>query len=107
MNQILSFLNDHLLATESQYYYAEFSNRLELIYQLNRNDLHPEMTSQLDPLIFDIEVINALSLTDWDLAGRPINWSDWSAEYKNDADNLVSQLKNILIGEQKKYIKLD
>lgn len=107
MNEILNFLNTHSLATESQYHYAEFSHQLELIYMQNKNDLPSEMASQLDSLIFDVEVINALSLTDWDLAGKPHNWGDWNAEYKNDADNLVSQLRNILEGVQNGYIKLD
>lgn len=46
---------------------------------------------------FDLEVINALALDDWESSGMPENWiSQWDERYKRDAQEVIAELRVLL-----------
>ncbi|HFS3751122.1 TPA: hypothetical protein ACHYZR_004992, partial [Escherichia coli] len=46
---------------------------------------------------FELEIINALALSEWESAGRPENWQTrWKLAYKQDASHVMAELLNTL-----------
>lgn len=46
---------------------------------------------------FNLEIINALALDDWDSSGRPDNWvCQWNERYRHDAKEVIAELRVLL-----------
>lgn len=84
--------------------YAYFVNQVEPFYYSFASEFPDEIGNEICPLIGDLEILNALFLADWEDFGLSKNPSNLWSKYQYEADDLVNQLRNILIGEQKKYI---
>ncbi|MEN8513229.1 hypothetical protein [Burkholderia sp. RS02] len=50
---------------------------------------------------FELEIVNALALDDWESSGKPDDWSaTWNERYKKDAEELIANLCAILLQQQ-------
>lgn len=103
MNELLNLMQSYPDALKTHYHYAAFTSRLEKIYDTVKENLPNILTDQLTVLIFDLEVINGLALSDWEMIGKPDDWPEWSVEYKHEAKSLMDQLQNLLLGKQEIY----
>lgn len=71
MNELLNLMQSYPDALKTHYHYAAFTSRLEKIYDTVKENLPNILTDQLTVLIFDLEVINGLALSDWEIMGKP------------------------------------
>ncbi|HHJ1300232.1 MULTISPECIES: hypothetical protein [Pseudomonas] len=54
-------------------------------------------------LWFEMEIVNALALAEWEDDGRPCDWSRrWREGYEQDAKALVSELLPLLVSPEAK-----
>ena len=48
-------------------------------------------------LWFEMEIVNALALAEWEEEGAPLDWlTQWKAGYQTDAQILVSKLRRLI-----------
>lgn len=46
---------------------------------------------------FEMEIVNAIALSEWEEEGRPQQWSDrWRSDFRNDAQELIGDLIELL-----------
>lgn len=69
-------MKNRLLIANSIFSYNNFVNEMEINY------------GHLDSWL-NMEILNALALDEWELAGKPKNWDQWENKYKNKAINLI------------------
>ncbi|MFF7061588.1 hypothetical protein [Pseudomonas sp. NPDC008258] len=49
-------------------------------------------------LWFEMEIVNALALAEWEEAGSPRDWLlQWNARYQSDAQTLASSLRRLIV----------
>ncbi len=77
--------------------FARFVNYAEDLPQLNDlfEDEHDKDNYQ--QIWFELEIINALALSEWENEGCPADWqTHWESEYKHDASELMDELLKTL-----------
>ena len=91
------FLRQVDLASESHIVFAKFVRDAEVFCEDGRNGVVDENLAQYRKIWFDLEVINALALDDWESEGKPANWLlQWEEKYKNDAQEVIAELRKLL-----------
>lgn len=77
--------------------FAGFVNYAEELPQLNdlfSDEINKDAYRQI---WFELEIINALALSEWEAAGRPADWqARWTSDYQQDASELMDQLLSTL-----------
>ena len=54
-------------------------------------------TPKFDAIWFEMEIVNGAALSDWEDAGKPVDWtSSWDTFFKRDAIELVDSLTSLL-----------
>ena len=77
--------------------FARFVSYAEDLAQLN--ELFESEQNKIDyqKIWFELEIINALALSEWESEGRPDDWqSRWESDYKSDASELMNELLGLL-----------
>lgn len=63
--------------------------------------LDPALVSDADgwqAIWFEMEIVNALALAEWEEQGSPDDWlQQWREEYQSDAQALVSRLLRLVV----------
>lgn len=89
------FINQALSASESLFAFAEFAKSAE--FHFDNYKSNTEFFSLYKEKWFDLEIINAVALNDWESEGRPKDWSEkWNEKYKKDAANVIQELLNVV-----------
>ncbi|MCI2290158.1 hypothetical protein M8R90_08940 [Enterobacter hormaechei] len=71
--------------------YAEDLSQLEELFENNKDK---EVYEQI---WFELEIINALALSQWETEGYPSDWKkQWESGYKQDATHIMGELLNLL-----------
>lgn len=94
-------LNDFLrqvnLADKNHISFAKFVSDAEIFCKNEKDGIIDENLTRYRKIWFDLEVINALALDEWESAGRPENWlPQWEAKYKNDVQEVITELRALL-----------
>lgn len=90
------------LAPDSHINFAQFVEYAEVFCGENNPFLEPKNAAHYDELWFEMEIINALALSDWEDAGRPKNWSShWDENYKHEVENIISEFLETLENDKK------
>lgn len=77
--------------------FAKFVSYAEDLSQLNELFQDKQSRECFDQLWFELEIINALALSQWETEGCPSDWSyQWESNYKVDASNIMNELLNTL-----------
>lgn len=67
--------------------YAEDLTQLRELFEDEKSIEHYRQTW------FELEIVNALALSEWESEGRPADWqSRWESDYKCDAFGLITEL---------------
>ena len=91
------FLMQAGLASENHVAFANFVRDAEVFCEDGRSGVIDENLAQYRKIWFDLEVINALALDDWESEGKPANWlPQWEERYKNDAKEVIAELRVLL-----------
>ena len=93
-------LNDFLKqidsASKNLFYFAKFVRDGEIFCNNEKSGIIDENLVRYRKIWFDLEVINALALDDWESAGKPENWLlQWQDKYKNDAQEVIAELRAV------------
>jgi hypothetical protein len=81
-------------ATRDHLEYARFVRESE---ELHDEDVQDEQRSAYSACWFELEIVNALALSEWESAGKPSDWAaTWNERYKRDAEELIANLCDIL-----------
>jgi len=110
---LLRVLQQHPHAVASHFHYAACVHALEVEFESISSSLDAELNTEfstellsaLSCLLFDLEVINALALSDWEVDARPMDWPFWQTEYAEEANDLLKQMHRILSAKQDCYIR--
>ena len=93
-----NFLTQANLADKSHISFAKFVNDAEMFCENKKDGVADKNLERYRKIWFDLEIINALALDDWDSAGRPENWlSQWEAKYRSNAQEVISELRSLLL----------
>jgi len=77
--------------------FARFVNYSEKLFQLDELFESVEDKKNYEQTWFELEIINALALSQWETEGRPTDWSNqWNLTYKRDAADVMSKLLHLL-----------
>ncbi|WHU88913.1 lipase chaperone [Pantoea agglomerans] len=77
--------------------FARFVNYAEDLPQLNDLFEGEHDKDNYQQIWFELEVINALALSEWEIEGRPADWQTrWLSDYKQDASELIGKLLRTL-----------
>ena len=77
--------------------FAKFVSYAEEFVQSNELFKNEESKESYQQIGFELEIINALALSEWESAGRPENWQTrWELAYKQDASHVMAELLNTL-----------
>lgn len=77
--------------------FARFVNYAEDLSQIDELFESIENKENYEQLWLELEIINALALSQWETEGRPLEWkTQWESCYKQDASNVMSELLNLL-----------
>lgn len=89
------FTNQALSASESLFSFAEFAKISESYFDKHKSD--SAFFSSYKEKWFELEIVNAVALDDWESEGRPRDWSEkWDTKYKKDAANIIQELLNVV-----------
>lgn len=73
--------------------FAKFVNYAEDLAHLNELFEDEHNRDNYQRIWFELEIINALALSEWENEGRPADWKTrWESDYKQDASELLSEL---------------
>lgn len=79
-------------AADSVFTFAEFAKRTEQLFA------DSESAEALEPYRsawFELEIVNATALDEWESDGRPGKWNEkWNEKYKNDAIETVNLIRD-------------
>ncbi|QGU89249.1 hypothetical protein GN242_19400 [Erwinia sorbitola] len=71
--------------------YAEYLDRISELFEDEKSK------AEYHQLWFELEIINACALSEWEQEGKPTDWQKrWESDYKQDASELMSELLSIL-----------
>ncbi|WNN44887.1 hypothetical protein [Winslowiella toletana] len=77
--------------------FARFVSYAEDLPRLNELFENEHNRDNYQKIWFELEIINALALSEWENEGRPADWQTrWESEYKHDASGLMDELLNTL-----------
>ncbi|AVU35638.1 MULTISPECIES: hypothetical protein [Serratia] len=77
--------------------FARFVSYAEDLPQLNELFEDEHNRDNYQKIWFELEIINALALSEWESEGRPADWQTrWESEYKHDASELLDELLKTL-----------
>lgn len=77
--------------------FAKFVNMSEDLYRIDDLFSNEESKEKYQEAWFELEIINALALSEWEEQGRPADWNtQWESKYKMEASDLVSELISTL-----------
>ncbi|WP_235200025.1 hypothetical protein [Pseudomonas monteilii] len=75
--------------------WSHFVARTEFVWQ------KPNLVSDAEgwqAIWFDMEIVNALALAEWEEGGSPQDWSySWREGYQIDAEGLIGELLQLLV----------
>lgn len=83
------------------YSFANFVNEMEN---------WTEYSKEISNYWWELEILNATALDEWERAGKPVFWKKWDSEYKHSAKELSSQLLDkidLFINSKAKYFSID
>jgi len=80
--------------------------RFSYFVQLAENyGTHPDLMAfnldaeRYEKIWFEMEVVNAIALSEWEIDGKPDEWGDrWASEFQRDAVEVTENLINFLEG---------
>ena len=52
----------------------------------------PNQSSRYYDCWWELEVLNASALEDWERSGKPLDWKKWKDQYQSEAFELVKKL---------------
>lgn len=82
---------------DSHLAFANFVQFAEQYCGKNSPLVEESKTQKLDAIWFEMEIVNGAALSDWEDAGKPVDWtSSWDAFFKRDATELVDSLASLL-----------
>lgn len=77
--------------------FARFVSYAEDLPQLNELFEDEHNRDNYQKIWFELEIINALALSEWENEGFPADWQTrWESEYKHDASELMDELLKTL-----------
>ncbi|MEN5284316.1 hypothetical protein [Serratia marcescens] len=77
--------------------FAKFVSYAENLAQLNELFEDEKSRDNYQRIWFELEIINALALSEWEDEGRPVDWkTHWESNYKEDASELMNELMKML-----------
>ncbi|AUO04151.1 TPA: hypothetical protein ACXJQO_003497 [Serratia marcescens] len=77
--------------------FAKFVSYAEDLAQLNELFEDEKSRDNYLRIWFELEIINALALSEWEDEGRPVDWkTQWESSYKEDASELMNELMKML-----------
>jgi hypothetical protein len=84
-------------SVQNHYAFADFIKYAELYCGKSNPLVHESDTEKFDAIWFEMEIVNAAALSDWEEAGKPKDWThSWETLYKKDAVELTSSLTALL-----------
>src|SRR5690349_10264201 len=84
-------------AAETHLEYARFVHDVEVLHDDADAVTDEKRTAAYQACWFELEIVNALALDEWESAGKPSDWaSEWDGRYKKDAEELIGNLCAIL-----------
>lgn len=90
MNKV-EFENLASCAAEDPFTFAEFTKRIENLFLESHN------TSALEKYRsawFELEIVNATALADWESDGCPVQWNEaWVEKYRADAIETLAMVR--------------
>jgi hypothetical protein len=93
--KLSKFIDQAILASENLFSFAEFTKNAE--YFFDDNKLHPEFISLYKEKWFELEIVNAVALEDWESEGRPKDWKEkWDVKYKKDASDVIQEIVKVV-----------
>ncbi|KAF0844722.1 hypothetical protein FNL37_2175 [Methylovorus glucosotrophus] len=91
------FLAEAREAVSTHIAFSRFVRGTESLCGSGNPFLSGEDISRFDKLWFELEIVNAGALSDWEDQGKPANWiNEWEATYKPDAVELIENLVVLL-----------
>jgi hypothetical protein len=76
--------------------FARFVQESEILHDDGVQD--EQRQSAYSACWFELEIVNALALSEWESAGKPSDWAmAWNERYKRDAEELIANLCEILL----------
>lgn len=77
--------------------FAKFVNYAEGLPQVDELFEDEQNKDNYQQIWFELEIINALALSEWENEGRPTDWqARWESDYKHDASELIAELLGAL-----------
>jgi hypothetical protein len=74
--------------------FVSYAENLDQVKELFKDENSRE---DYQHIWFELEIINASALSDWEDEGRPVDWkSRWQSNYKLVASELIDELLNTL-----------
>ncbi|MEM5370066.1 hypothetical protein V4C53_29065 [Paraburkholderia azotifigens] len=95
--KVAGVLEQAKLAAEDHFKYARFVQNAEMLNDDTDAIPDGEQLSAYQACWFELEIVNALALDEWESDGRPADWATtWTERYKKDAEDLITNLCAIL-----------
>lgn len=77
--------------------FARFVSYAEDLSQVDELFKDEQSKECFDQIWFELEILNAVALSQWETEGRPLDWRcKWESDYKLDAANIMDELLNTL-----------
>jgi hypothetical protein len=77
--------------------FARFVSYAEDLSQLDELFENESSKDNYQQIWFELEIVNALALSEWENEGRPSDWQTrWESDYKQDASELMNELLRTL-----------
>lgn len=77
--------------------FAKFVSYTEDLTQLKELFEDEQSREHYQQIWFELEIVNALALSEWENEGRPADWqSRWESDYQHDAFGLITKLISAL-----------
>lgn len=77
--------------------FAGFVSYAENLTQIDELFESQQAKECYEKIWFELEIINALALSQWETEGCPLNWkSQWESGYKQDASDVLAELLTFL-----------
>ncbi|WP_175103379.1 hypothetical protein [Pararobbsia alpina] len=90
-------LSQAKLASEDHVKFARFVAVTEALCDEQSPLVSAERLSVIRDTWFELELINALALDEWESHGKPADWTEvWNSRFRSDAQELVGKLYNLL-----------
>jgi hypothetical protein len=91
------FLQQAIESLETHFLFASFVANAENFCGDRNPFLSGDAAVLYDTLWFELEIINASALSEWEDQGRPSDWTkNWTTTFKADAVELIQKLVALL-----------